>query len=533
MSNIFYNIYGHLESNNTIEKFTSKEYMADVNASKCLVKPPGRDDIGDEYCGSYLIQLQNLEFKVKNSEIDVVELRRVVNDFLHLRQHNKLNMAEKKKLKEIMTQSVRHSDNLNLSGNLSLSGVVKAKQYYYEDGTPLQKVVKQKMAVPFDDAGNIGLKPINKKNVLIESDLHFKKPNTIIKSETNNNIIELKYDEKDFSSSTNIYDSQAFNIFTGGRKIEKKDDNDDKKKDNSKLEKYFKKRMSIDKNGKVTIHTGKMNNNIEFNDNKNGVISNLITGNTNFINEIKILNNNGKMGSTVFNLEDKGINIINGVSYINGEFLVIDSKKNPIFSVNNLDMGEIKLGKTIFNGKNNKIVGSTEFDSINTSKIDFKGKNEFQKESLNYKNISKIINTVDKVDKMIMPVTQNSNNSFVYGETQEYKLKVFDFHVDKSFTIGSGKNELSNNDDINDSFFRIFSKINKTQTDEKIIFQYKKQGLEKNISISAENLMNTCENARLFFSNLSEFEIDEIAKALKPIIKDYRDKQNIQNAINN
>lgn len=524
MNNIFYNIYGQLESNKTIENFTTREYMADVDANKCLVKPPGRDDIGDEYCGSYLIQLQNLEFKVKNSEIDVVELRKIINDFIHLRQHKKLNKAEEKKLKEIMTQSVRHSDNLNLSGNLSLSGVVKAKQYYYEDGTPLEKVVKQKMAVPFDDAGNIGLKPINEKNVLIESDLHFKKLDTIIKSENNNNIIELKYNDKDFSSSTNIYDSQAVNFFTGGKKMDKKDDKKDKK-DKSQLEKYFKKRMSIDKDGKISIHTGRNNLNTEFNVNTNGIISNVIAGNTNFTNELKVSNNNGKMGATIFNLENKGINLINGVSYLNGELLVIDSKKNPIFSVNNLDMGEVKFGKTIFNDKNNKIVGITELDNVITNKIDLKSDKKLGKETINYENFNNIRTTVDKMNTMIEDVELSSKNSFTYGETQEFALKAFNLAADRKIRVGATNDEMDDVN-INSSYFEIISKADAAQTDEKIRFKYNKQGVDEKIEIDVEDLIKASKNASNLFKKLSEYNVDEIAKVLKPLLKAKRDEEN-------
>ena len=136
---IYYDIFGNLIKENTIEAFSEKSNMMD--------------------------EIKQFKKDLETGKISKKQVDEKIVYFKDLIAKGKLNEKEKEQLNNVISTTVRTLDGLNIVGNLELGGIIKAKGFHLSDGTPLKTVTKtqDKLAVPYDKEGNINIQPEKEK----------------------------------------------------------------------------------------------------------------------------------------------------------------------------------------------------------------------------------------------------------------------------------------------------------------------------------------------------------------------------------
>ena len=145
---IYYNAFGKFVSEKNIEGFADDE-KSNLMAKIHLFK-------------------KNLETgKINKDQISIQ-----MKEFRALIKNGTLRDEEKKALEDVVKNTVRQMDGINLVGNLELGGIIKARGFHLHDGTQIKEVIKtkDKLAVPIDEQGNLNIMPkIDKGDVNIGS----------------------------------------------------------------------------------------------------------------------------------------------------------------------------------------------------------------------------------------------------------------------------------------------------------------------------------------------------------------------------
>jgi hypothetical protein len=145
---IYYNAFGKFVSEKNIEGFADDE-KSNLMAKIHLFK-------------------KNLETgKINKDQISIQ-----MKEFRALIKNGTLRDEEKKALEDVVKNTVRQMDGINLVGNLELGGIIKARGFHLHDGTQIKEVIKtkDKLAVPIDEQGNLNIMPkIDKGDINIGS----------------------------------------------------------------------------------------------------------------------------------------------------------------------------------------------------------------------------------------------------------------------------------------------------------------------------------------------------------------------------
>lgn len=125
------------------------------------------DSNNKEESESLLDKINNITEKINVGIISSNDAEKFLIEYKDMEKTKKLNNDEIKAVSELEKAFAQKIKGLNLVGNLQLGGFVKAKGYYLEDGTKLNEIKKEIMAIPFDENKNIDIKSIEDKNVNI------------------------------------------------------------------------------------------------------------------------------------------------------------------------------------------------------------------------------------------------------------------------------------------------------------------------------------------------------------------------------
>merc|ERR1711871_730631 len=123
-----------------------------------------------------LAKIKLFKAKLESGRITQNEIKEKMVRFKKLLKEEKLSDEEKKALEDIIKNTVRKVDGINLVGNLDLGGIIKARGFYLQDGSKVKEVVKtkDKLAVPLDKDRNVVINPGKGKNTVVNSNLGVK-----------------------------------------------------------------------------------------------------------------------------------------------------------------------------------------------------------------------------------------------------------------------------------------------------------------------------------------------------------------------
>jgi len=145
---IYYNAFGEFKSERNIEGFANEEKTNVMEKIQEFKK-----------------NLESGKISKEQVSTQMIEFRKMIKD-------GKLTDEQKKALEDVVQNTVRQMDGINLVGNLELGGIIKARGFHLHDGTPVKEVIKtkDKLAVPIDEQGNINIRSkIDKGDVNIGS----------------------------------------------------------------------------------------------------------------------------------------------------------------------------------------------------------------------------------------------------------------------------------------------------------------------------------------------------------------------------
>ena len=138
---IYYNAFGQFVSEKSIEGFANDETP------------------------NIMEKIQEFKKNLESGKISKEQVTSQMNEFRSMIKDGKITDEQKKALEDVIQNTVRQMDGINLVGNLELGGIIKARGFHLHDGTAVKEVIKtkDKLAVPIDGQGNINLKPTLEK----------------------------------------------------------------------------------------------------------------------------------------------------------------------------------------------------------------------------------------------------------------------------------------------------------------------------------------------------------------------------------
>jgi hypothetical protein len=145
---IYYNAFGEFKSERNIEGFANEEKT------------------------NVMEKIQEFKKNLESGKISKEQVSAQMIEFRKMIKEGKLTDEQKKALEDVVQNTVRQMDGINLVGNLELGGIIKARGFHLHDGTQVKEVIKtkDKLAVPIDEQGNINIRSkIDKGDVNIGS----------------------------------------------------------------------------------------------------------------------------------------------------------------------------------------------------------------------------------------------------------------------------------------------------------------------------------------------------------------------------
>lgn len=331
-SNTFYNAFGKFVNLNSVEHFTQEEASSE------------KKTIQEEKV-QMIDEIKLFKKKLENGIITENEVKERMDYFRKLIKEGKLSTLEKELLEDVIENTVRKVDGINLVGNLDLNGVIKASGFYLQDGSKIKEVIKveNKLAVPLDKEGNVTIKPKEGKQVVVGGNLN-----------VNGNLTNKKNFIFENGNNWILHNNpKAENIYLAPSETK------GTKKWN------FKNGTIFYRNGEVKITEGKSDNNPtggQTHFNRNGLGINLIRGKTNINgSEFNVSTNNGinvisKGKTTTFGSQTSGWCGIttNAPKFYMNKPLQVNGK---IITTDNIESNNgltVKGGETIIQASNNE-----------------------------------------------------------------------------------------------------------------------------------------------------------------------------------
>merc|ERR1711968_392545 len=159
----FYNAFGKLITSDSIEHFAQEEEER-------------QEEERQEKEMSMLAKIKLFKAKLESGRITQNEIKEKMVRFKKLLKEEKLSDEEKKALEDLIKNTVRKVDGINLIGNLDLGGIIKARGFYLQDGTKVKEIIRnrEKLAVPLVKKGNVVINPGKGKNTVVNSNLGVK-----------------------------------------------------------------------------------------------------------------------------------------------------------------------------------------------------------------------------------------------------------------------------------------------------------------------------------------------------------------------